>query len=78
MLPLRDLIVQSAAWQSLGVVPLLWLREGWGKGTLELVFWLGAAVALVAFALVPRRGLLLLPALALAVLVIASATSTVR
>ena len=44
VLPLRDLIVQSAAWQSLGVVPLLWLRERWGEGTLELVFWLGAAV----------------------------------
>ena len=75
-LPLRDLIVQSAAWQSLGVVPLLWLRERWGESNLELVFWLGAAVVLVAFALVPRRWLLLLPAIALAVLVIASAAST--
>jgi hypothetical protein len=75
-LPLRDLIVQEAAWQSLGVVPLLWLRERWGEGTLELVFWVGAAVALTAFALVPRRGLLLLPAIALAVLVIASISST--
>ena len=43
VLPLRDLIVQEAAWQSLGVVPLLWLRERWGEGNLELVFWLGAA-----------------------------------
>lgn len=76
VLPLRDLIVQAAAWQSLGVVPLLWLREGRGEGTLELVFWVGAAAALIAFALVPRRGLPALPGIALAVLVIASATST--
>jgi hypothetical protein len=75
-LPLRDLVVQSAAWQSLGVVPLLWLRERWGESNLELVFWLGAAVVLVAFALVPRRAVLVLPAIALAVLVVASATST--
>jgi hypothetical protein len=76
VLPLRDLIVQEAAWQSLGVVPLLWLRERWGEANLELVFWVGAAVALAAFALVPRRALLVLPAIALAVLVIASTTST--
>jgi hypothetical protein len=75
-LPLRDLIVQEAAWQSLGVVPLLWFKERWGEANLELVFWIGAAVALAAFALVPRRALLVLPAIALAVLVIASATST--
>ena len=76
VLPLRDLVVQTAAWQSLTVVPLIWLRERWGEGTLELVFWLGAGVALAAFALVPRRGLLLFPAVALAVLVFASAAST--
>jgi hypothetical protein len=75
-LPLRDLIVQTAAWQSLTVVPLIWLRERWGEGTLELVFWLGAGVALAAFALVPRRALLLLPAVALALLVVASVAST--
>ena len=73
----RDLIVQSAAWQSLGVVPLLWLRA-LGRGHLELVFWLGAAVALVAFALVPRRGLLLLACAPLAVLVIARRRLRVR
>jgi hypothetical protein len=75
-LPLRDLIVQEAAWQSLGVVPLLWFKERWGEANLELVFWIGAAVALIAFALVPRRGVLLLPAIALAVLVISSLSST--
>jgi len=75
-LPLRELVVQTAAWQSLTVVPLIWLREEWGEGTLELVFWLGAGVALAAFALVPRRGVLVLPAAALALLVFASVAST--
>jgi hypothetical protein len=75
-LPLRDLVVQTAAWQSLTVVPLIWLRERWGEGTLELVFWLGSGIALAAFALVPRRALLLFPAVALALLVFASAAST--
>ena len=75
-LPLRDLVTQEAAWQSLGVVPLIWLREGWGESRLELVFWVGAAVALAAFALLPRRAVLVLPAVTLAVLVFASASST--
>jgi hypothetical protein len=76
VLPLSELVVQEAAWQSLTVIPLIWLRERWGEGTLELVFWLGAGVALAAFALVPRRALLILPAVALAVLVLASVAST--
>jgi hypothetical protein len=76
VLPLRELVVQEAAWQSLMVIPLIWLRERWGEGTLEFVFWLGAGVALAAFALVPRRALLVLPGVALALLVVASVAST--
>jgi hypothetical protein len=75
-LPLRELVVQEAAWQSLTVVPLIWLREHVSESGFELAFWGGAAAALVAFALVPRRAIALLPGLALAVLVTASAAST--
>ena len=75
-LPLRELVVQEAAWQSLTVVPLIWLREHLSEDGFELAFWGGAAVALVAFALVPRRAVGLLPLLAVALLVAASVAST--
>jgi hypothetical protein len=76
LLPLRELVVQEAAWQSLTVVPLIWLREHVSDATLELAFWGGAAVALAVFALVPRRGIVVLPAAALGLLAFASAAST--
>jgi hypothetical protein len=75
-LPLRELVVQEAAWQSLTIVPLIWLGEHVSESRFELVFWGGAAVALVAFALVPRRAVALLPGLALGLLVTASVAST--
>lgn len=75
-LPLRELVVQEAAWQSLTIVPLIWLGEHVSEGAFELAFWGSAAAALLAFALVPRRAVALLPGLALAFLVTASAAST--
>lgn len=75
-LPLRDLVVQEAAWQSPAVIPLLWLRERFGDAEMELVLWGGAALALAVFALVPRRATVVLPAVTLAVLAFSSAAAT--
>jgi hypothetical protein len=75
-LPLRELVVQEAAWQSLTIVPLIWLGEHVSQSRFELAFWGTAAAALAVFALIPRRAVALLPGLALAFLVTASAAST--
>jgi hypothetical protein len=75
-LPVKELVVQEAAWQSLTIVPLIWLREHVSESRFELVFWVGASAALAVFALAPRRAAALLPALTLALLVTASAAST--
>ena len=75
-MPLRDLIVQEAAWQSPAVIGLLWLRERAGESGMELIAWGGAAAALALFALVPRRLAFLLPALAVGLLAFASFAAT--
>lgn len=74
--PLRDLVVQEAAWQSPSVIPLIWLREAFGDGGMELVLWGGAAAALAVFALVPRRAAVVMPAVTLTVLAFSSAVAT--
>ena len=75
-MPLRELIVQEAAWQSPAVIPLLWLTERFGEGTMELVVWSGAGVAGALFALVPRRLAVVLPALAAGLLAFSSFAAT--
>ena len=75
-MPLRELIVQEAAWQSPAVIALIWLREGAGDATMELVAWGGAAAALALFALVPRRLVFVLPVLAAALLAFSSFAAT--
>jgi len=75
-LPLRELVVDAAVPDAFTLVPLLWLREHAGDEPLELAVWGGAAAALVVFALLPRRLLVLLPALALGALAFASFAST--
>jgi hypothetical protein len=75
-MPLRELIVQEAAWQSPAVIALIWLRERAGDETMELVAWGGAAAALALFALVPRRLVLVLPVLAAGLLAFSSFAAT--
>jgi hypothetical protein len=75
-MPLRDLIVQEAAWQSPAVIALLWLKEQVGEDRMELITWSGAAAALTLFALVPRRLALVFPVLAAALLAFSSFAAT--
>ena len=75
-MPLRDLVVQEAAWQSPAVISLLWLRERWGEAGMELAAWGGAAGGLALFALVPRRLAWVLPALAAGMLAFSSFAAT--
>ncbi len=75
-MPLRDLVVQEAAWQSPAVIALIWLREHAGDAGMELLAWGGAAAALALFALVPRRLVWVLPALAGVALAFSSFAAT--
>lgn len=75
-LPLRDLVQQRAIPDAFGLVPLIWLREHAADATFELVVWLAAAVVAVAFVLVPRRLVPVLPAVATCALAFASVAAT--
>ena len=71
-LPVKRLVVEAAAPDALTLVPFLRLRNSSSLGTTEIVFYLGFGLAVLAFALVPRRLLRALPALLLAAFVTAS------
>src|SRR5581483_850344 len=71
-LPLDRFVVDAAPPDALTLVPLLRLREAASLHTLELVFWISAACLILAFALLPRRALPLLPALLVAAGIAAS------
>jgi hypothetical protein len=75
-LPLRTLVVDAAIPDGFTLVPILWLREHVSDDTFELAVWGAAAGALAVFALIPRRLLVLLPALAAGALAFASFAAT--
>lgn len=75
-LPLRSFVVQEAVPDAFSLVPLIWLREHASDETLELVVWGAASAALALFALLPRRLLVVLPALVAGLLAFASFAST--
>lgn len=76
VLPLERFVVQAAVPDSLTLVPLLWLREQYSVETLQLAFWIGAAVLLALLALAPRRAALALPVLAAGFLVFGSVAAS--
>jgi hypothetical protein len=65
-LPLSRFVIDTAPPDALTLVPFLRLLHATSLHTLEIVFDVGVGAAVLAFALVPRRALLLLPALLLA------------
>jgi hypothetical protein len=75
-LPLKKIVVDAAPPDALTLVPLLRLLHATSLHTLELVFFLGVGVVAVLFALLPRRLLLVLPALLLAAGIAVSAEAS--
>jgi hypothetical protein len=71
-LPVKRLVVDAAAPDALTLVPFIRLLHASSADTMEIVFFVGAGVAVALFALVPRRFVGLLPALLLACFVAAS------
>jgi hypothetical protein len=76
VLPLDRFVVQESVPDAFTLVPLLWLVEHTSAETLELVVWTGGALALALIVLLPRRLLVLLPALVLGALAFASVAAT--
>jgi hypothetical protein len=71
-LPVKRFVVDAAAPDALTLVPFIRLEHASSVRTMEIAFYAGAGVAVLLFALVPRRLLGLLPALVLTALVAAS------
>ena len=71
-LPVKRLVTDAAAPDALTLIPLVRLVHASSAHTMEIVFYVGAGVAVAIFALVPRRLLGLLPALLAAAFVAAS------
>jgi hypothetical protein len=71
-LPVKRFVVDAAAPDALTLVPFIRLLHESSARTLEIVFYTGAAVAVLLFALAPRRAVRLLPTLLLAAFVAAS------
>ncbi len=74
LLPLNKLVKQAALPDSFTVAPLYLLKKHSGDNAVELAVFLGTAVAVLAFALLPKR---LLPLLAVGLLVTLAAGSAV-
>jgi hypothetical protein len=76
LLPLRKLVVPDALPHAFSLIPLWHLRELTSAGTTRLVVALAVVAAAALFALVPRRALVVLPALLLVALVAASVSAS--
>ena len=63
LLPLRKLVVPDALPHAFTLIPLSHLRDATSAGTMRLVVALAVVAAAALFALVPRRALVVLPAL---------------
>ena len=63
LLPLRKLVVPDALPHAFSLIPLSHLRDATSAGTMRLVLALAVVAAAALFALVPRRALVVLPAL---------------
>jgi hypothetical protein len=74
-LPLDKVIVGEALTDAFTVVPLYWLVENGRRDLLDPIVYGGAAAAMAVFVFLPRRLLLLLPAVVFAALVGASITA---
>jgi hypothetical protein len=75
-LPLDRMVVSEALTDAFTVVPLFWLVRDGHETAVQAVVYGGAAVLLALFALLPRRALLVLPAVVLAALVGTSFAAT--
>jgi hypothetical protein len=77
-LPLDRLVTAEALPDAFSIVPLYLLAQDWSQSRLELVVFGGGAVALAAFAVLPRRLLALLPAAAFVALGLASVSASIE
>ncbi len=75
-LPLEKIVVDAATPDALTLIPFLRLLHATSLHTLELVFYVGVGIAVLLFALLPRRALLVLPALLLAAGIAVSAEAS--
>jgi hypothetical protein len=75
-LPLDEMVTVFGAQDAFTLIPLLKLREMTSFQTLEIVFAAVTAFAVLLFALLPRRLLIVLPALLLAALLAASVSAS--
>ncbi len=75
-LPLDQMVTVFATQDAFTLIPLLKLLEATSLRGLEIVFWSGTAVAVLAFVLLPRRLLIVLPALVLAAFVATSVSAS--
>ena len=73
VLPVRRLVNDLSIHDAMTLVPLYKLRQGTGPGTLLVVYLVVAALVALAFALLPRRSLRVMPGVLLVALVAASA-----
>jgi hypothetical protein len=75
-LPLKPLVAPEAGPNAFTLIPLVRLRLLTSVRTMEVVFSIGVAVALLAFVLLPRRRIVLLGAVVLAALAAASVSAS--
>jgi hypothetical protein len=76
VLPLDDFVVPDALPHAFTLIPLADLRDATSLGTLELMFGVAVAAAVVLFAVLPRRAVAVLPALLLVALAGASVSAS--
>jgi hypothetical protein len=76
-LPLGRFVVEAAIPDAFMVVPLVWVDERYAEpDAVELAVWSGAAVAALLLVLLPRRALVVFPAVVLVALAYASVAAT--
>jgi hypothetical protein len=75
-LPLNELVVPDALPHAFTLIPLADLRDATSLGVLELVIALAVGAAVVLLAVVPRRALVVLPAILLLALAAASVSAS--
>lgn len=75
-LPLARMVTLVAAPDAFTLIPLWRLREATSLHTLVIVFSIGTALAVIAFVLLPRRWLVVLPALLLVAFAAASVSAS--
>jgi hypothetical protein len=75
-LPLDRMVTRFATQDAFTLIPLLRLREVTSLHALQIVFSTGTAVAVLAFVLIPRRLLVVLPAVLLAAFAAASVSAS--